>query len=112
MQVSGFAFAGYAAGIAAYLAVHNLNISLPTTLAEVPFLSGSWNWEFRLHLVNCHQKQGCLKIMYTSQFVVQVAIGYDFCHDKRFYMYLCMYREHISYGFGRWDKLILAIHAM
>jgi hypothetical protein len=41
VQVSGFAFAGYAAGIAAYLAVHNLNISLPTTLAEVPFLSGS-----------------------------------------------------------------------
>lgn len=40
-KVSGFAFAGYAAGIAAYLAVHNLNISLPTTLAEVPFLSGS-----------------------------------------------------------------------
>ncbi|KAK6159267.1 hypothetical protein DH2020_006581 [Rehmannia glutinosa] len=37
----GFAFAGYAAGIAAYLAVHNLNISLPTTLAHVPFLSGS-----------------------------------------------------------------------
>jgi hypothetical protein len=41
VQVSGFAFAGYAAGIAAYLAVHNLNISLPTALAEVPFLSGS-----------------------------------------------------------------------
>ncbi|KAG8368357.1 hypothetical protein BUALT_Bualt15G0037100 [Buddleja alternifolia] len=40
-KVSGFAFAGYAAGIAAYLAVHNLNISLPTTLAHVPFLSGS-----------------------------------------------------------------------
>ncbi|KDP47142.1 hypothetical protein JCGZ_22138 [Jatropha curcas] len=40
-KVSGFAFAGYAAGIAAYLAVHNLNISLPKTLAEVPFLSGS-----------------------------------------------------------------------
>ncbi|CAI0445734.1 unnamed protein product [Linum tenue] len=40
-KVSGFAFAGYAAGIAAYLAVHNLNLSLPTTLAEVPFLSGS-----------------------------------------------------------------------
>ncbi|KAG6652504.1 hypothetical protein CIPAW_05G010800 [Carya illinoinensis] len=40
-KVSGFAFAGYAAGIAAYLAVHNLPISLPTTLAEVPFLSGS-----------------------------------------------------------------------
>ncbi|XP_041010966.1 sodium/proton antiporter 1-like [Juglans microcarpa x Juglans regia] len=40
-KVSGFAFAGYATGIAAYLAVHNLPISLPTTLAEVPFLSGS-----------------------------------------------------------------------
>ncbi|XP_027362994.1 sodium/proton antiporter 2-like isoform X1 [Abrus precatorius] len=40
-KVSGFAFAGYAAGIVAYLAFHNLNISLPTTLAEVPFLSGS-----------------------------------------------------------------------
>lgn len=40
-KVSGFAFAGYAAGIAAYLALHNLNISLPTTLAHVPFLSGS-----------------------------------------------------------------------
>lgn len=40
-KVSGFAFAGYAAGIAAYLAVHNLHISLPTTVAQVPFLSGS-----------------------------------------------------------------------
>ncbi|KAF2294642.1 hypothetical protein GH714_014086 [Hevea brasiliensis] len=40
-KVSGFAFAGYAAGIAAYIAVHNLNVSLPTTLAEIPFLSGS-----------------------------------------------------------------------
>ncbi|XP_038707802.1 sodium/proton antiporter 1 isoform X2 [Tripterygium wilfordii] len=40
-KVSGFAFAGYAAGIAAYLAVHNLQISLPTTVAQVPFLSGS-----------------------------------------------------------------------
>ncbi|XP_047980976.1 sodium/proton antiporter 1-like [Salvia hispanica] len=40
-KISGFAFAGYAAGIAAYLAVHNLDISLPTTLAQVPFLSGS-----------------------------------------------------------------------
>ncbi|KAL6522543.1 Sodium/proton antiporter 1 [Orobanche minor] len=37
-KVSGFAFAGYAAGIAAYLAVHNMNISLPTT---IPFLSGA-----------------------------------------------------------------------
>ncbi|XVE66790.1 hypothetical protein DITRI_Ditri08aG0107400 [Diplodiscus trichospermus] len=40
-KVSGFAFAGYAAGIAAYLAVSNLHISLPSTLAQVPFLSGS-----------------------------------------------------------------------
>jgi len=40
LQISGFAFAGYAAGIVAYLALHKLNISLPT-LAEVPFLSGS-----------------------------------------------------------------------
>ncbi|KAK9667119.1 hypothetical protein RND81_14G234200 [Saponaria officinalis] len=39
-KVSGFAFAGYAAGIAAYLAMHNINISLPaTTLANIPFLS-------------------------------------------------------------------------
>lgn len=42
-KVSGFAFAGYAAGIAAYLAINHLKISLPmpTTLAHVPFLSGS-----------------------------------------------------------------------
>ncbi|XP_016547314.2 sodium/proton antiporter 2 isoform X2 [Capsicum annuum] len=40
-KVSGSAFAGYAAGIAAYLAVHNLAISLPTALAQVPFLNGS-----------------------------------------------------------------------
>ncbi|EOX98346.1 hypothetical protein QUC31_015229 [Theobroma cacao] len=40
-KVSGFAFAGYAAGIAAYLAVSNFHISLPSTLAQVPFLSGS-----------------------------------------------------------------------
>lgn len=40
-KVSGFAFAGYAAGIAAYLAVHNLHLSLPTSLAQAPFLSGS-----------------------------------------------------------------------
>ncbi|XP_073123724.1 sodium/proton antiporter 1 [Henckelia pumila] len=40
-KVSGFAFAGYVAGIAAYLAVHHLPVSLPTTLAHVPFLSGS-----------------------------------------------------------------------
>ncbi|KAF3435459.1 hypothetical protein FNV43_RR22548 [Rhamnella rubrinervis] len=38
-KVSGFAFAGYAAGIAAYLAVHNLQISLPTTVGQVPYLS-------------------------------------------------------------------------
>ncbi|WCJ17781.1 sodium:hydrogen antiporter 1 [Euphorbia peplus] len=40
-KVSGFAFAGYAAGIATYLAVRGLNISLPTTLADIPFLLGS-----------------------------------------------------------------------
>ncbi|KAF5178228.1 Sodium/proton antiporter [Thalictrum thalictroides] len=40
-KVSGFALAGYTAGIFAYIATHNLHISLPTTLAEVPFLSGS-----------------------------------------------------------------------
>ncbi|KAK0581282.1 hypothetical protein LWI29_012061 [Acer saccharum] len=40
-KVSGFAFAGYAAGIAAYLAVNNLHFSLPTTLAQAPFLPGS-----------------------------------------------------------------------
>ncbi|KAF3435468.1 hypothetical protein FNV43_RR22557 [Rhamnella rubrinervis] len=33
-KVSGFAIAGYAAGIATYLAVHNLLISLPTTVAQ------------------------------------------------------------------------------
>ncbi|XP_042488653.1 sodium/proton antiporter 2 isoform X2 [Macadamia integrifolia] len=40
-KVSGFAFAGYTAGIVAYLATHNLRLSLPTELAQVPFLSGS-----------------------------------------------------------------------
>lgn len=40
-KVSGFAFAGYAAGIAAYITIHNLHISLPTTVARVPFISGS-----------------------------------------------------------------------
>ncbi|KAI0502603.1 hypothetical protein KFK09_017557 [Dendrobium nobile] len=40
-KVSGFAFAGYAAGIAAYLAGQNLHFSLPTSLAEIPLLSGS-----------------------------------------------------------------------
>lgn len=39
-QVSGFAFAGYTAGVVAYLAAHNLHLSLPTSLAELPFLSG------------------------------------------------------------------------
>ncbi|KAK9163821.1 hypothetical protein Syun_004723 [Stephania yunnanensis] len=39
-KVSGFAFAGYTAGIVAYLVTHNLNISLPS-LAEIPFLPGS-----------------------------------------------------------------------
>ncbi|XP_022922592.1 sodium/proton antiporter 1-like [Cucurbita moschata] len=42
-KVSGFAFAGYAAGIAAYLALHNLNTSLPTTIAEVPSIMGFIN---------------------------------------------------------------------
>ncbi|XP_043713931.1 sodium/proton antiporter 1 isoform X2 [Telopea speciosissima] len=40
-KVSGFAFAGYTAGIVAYLATHNLHLSLPTAVAQVPFLSGS-----------------------------------------------------------------------
>ncbi|XP_073028164.1 sodium/proton antiporter 1 [Primulina eburnea] len=40
-KVSGFAFAGYVAGIAAYLTAHHLPVSFPTTLAHVPFLSGS-----------------------------------------------------------------------
>lgn len=40
-KVSGFAFAGYAAGIGTYLAMHNLHLSLPTTVAEIPFLFGS-----------------------------------------------------------------------
>ncbi|KAK4258791.1 hypothetical protein QN277_005201 [Acacia crassicarpa] len=37
-KVSGFAFAGYAAGIATYLAVNSLHVSLSTTLSETPFL--------------------------------------------------------------------------
>ncbi|KAG5548191.1 hypothetical protein RHGRI_013778 [Rhododendron griersonianum] len=41
LAVSGVAFVGYAAGIAAYLAIHNLHLSLPMTVAQVPFLSGS-----------------------------------------------------------------------
>ncbi|KAH7866242.1 hypothetical protein Vadar_017557 [Vaccinium darrowii] len=39
-KVTAVAFASYAAGIAAYLVVHNLHLSPPTTVAEVPFLSG------------------------------------------------------------------------
>ncbi|KAK1323428.1 hypothetical protein QJS10_CPA02g00400 [Acorus calamus] len=40
-KVSGFAFAGYTAGIVAYLALQNLHIPLPDTLAKIHFLSGS-----------------------------------------------------------------------
>ncbi|KAG1327147.1 putative Sodium/proton antiporter 1 [Cocos nucifera] len=40
-KVSGFAFAGYTAGIVAYLAAQNFHVSLPTSLAELPFLPGS-----------------------------------------------------------------------
>lgn len=40
--MSGFAFAGYAAGVAAYLALNNLHISLPTTLAQAAFHPGSY----------------------------------------------------------------------
>ncbi|CAL5075366.1 unnamed protein product [Urochloa decumbens] len=40
-KVSGFALAGYAAGIMSYLAAQNLHISLPTSLAEIPFIPGS-----------------------------------------------------------------------
>ncbi|TVU10736.1 hypothetical protein EJB05_44282 [Eragrostis curvula] len=40
-KVSGFALAGYAAGITCYLAAQNLHLSLPTSLAEIPFISGS-----------------------------------------------------------------------
>lgn len=39
IQVSGFAFAGYAAGIAAYLAVNNLQSPLPSALAHIPLFS-------------------------------------------------------------------------
>lgn len=39
-KVSGFALAGYTAGIVAYLAARNIHIPLPT-LAQFPFLSGS-----------------------------------------------------------------------
>ena len=40
-KVSGFALAGYAAGIISYLVGQNLNFSLPTSLAEIPFIPGS-----------------------------------------------------------------------
>ncbi|GMH13495.1 hypothetical protein Nepgr_015336 [Nepenthes gracilis] len=40
-KVSGFALAGYAAGIAAYIAIHNVNLSLPASLAHVPLLANS-----------------------------------------------------------------------
>ncbi|KAJ6804082.1 sodium/proton antiporter 2-like [Iris pallida] len=40
-KVSGFAFAGYATGIIAYLAIRNIHLPLPTSLAQLPFLSGS-----------------------------------------------------------------------
>ncbi|XP_010943201.1 sodium/proton antiporter 2 [Elaeis guineensis] len=40
-KVSGFAFAGYTAGIVAYLAAQNFHVLLPTSLAELPFLPGS-----------------------------------------------------------------------
>ncbi|KAJ4964488.1 hypothetical protein NE237_024427 [Protea cynaroides] len=40
-KVNGFTFACYTAGIVAYLATHNLHLSPPTALAQVPFFSGS-----------------------------------------------------------------------
>jgi len=40
-KVSGFALAGYAAGIISYLAAQNLHLTLPTSLAEIPFIPGS-----------------------------------------------------------------------
>ncbi|KAL4179276.1 hypothetical protein AMTRI_Chr13g119250 [Amborella trichopoda] len=40
-KVSGFAFAGYTAGIVAYLVAHNFHDSIQTTLAQVPFLPSS-----------------------------------------------------------------------
>ncbi|WOL13574.1 hypothetical protein Cni_G22344 [Canna indica] len=39
-KASGFAFVGYTAGIMTYLATRNLHLSLPPSLAELPFLSG------------------------------------------------------------------------
>ncbi|XP_018851256.1 sodium/proton antiporter 1-like isoform X2 [Juglans regia] len=44
-KVSAFAFAGYVAGIGAYLAIHNLPISLSTTsAAEVPAFARTFPW--------------------------------------------------------------------
>ncbi|XP_048529600.1 sodium/proton antiporter 1 [Triticum urartu] len=40
-KVSGFALAGYVAGIITYLAGQNIHLSLPTSLAEIPFITGS-----------------------------------------------------------------------
>uniref|UniRef100_A0ACD5YHH2 Uncharacterized protein n=1 Tax=Avena sativa TaxID=4498 RepID=A0ACD5YHH2_AVESA len=40
-KVSGFALAGYVAGIITYLAAQNIPLSLPTSLAEIPFITGS-----------------------------------------------------------------------
>ncbi|XP_057864173.2 sodium/proton antiporter 1 isoform X2 [Cryptomeria japonica] len=40
-KVSGFAFAGYAAGIAAYLAAHHFHDSLSTITAQLPLFSSS-----------------------------------------------------------------------
>ncbi|KAM3256445.1 hypothetical protein ACQJBY_049109 [Aegilops geniculata] len=40
-KVSGFALAGYVAGIITYLAGQNIPLSLPTSLAEIPFITGS-----------------------------------------------------------------------
>ncbi|CAH8313335.1 unnamed protein product [Eruca vesicaria subsp. sativa] len=40
-KVSGYAFAGYAAGIATYLAVESLQFSFPATVVQIPFLTGS-----------------------------------------------------------------------
>ncbi|XP_020595637.1 sodium/proton antiporter 1-like, partial [Phalaenopsis equestris] len=40
-KVSGFAFAGFTAGIAAYLVGQSLHFSLPDSLPAIPFVSGS-----------------------------------------------------------------------
>uniref|UniRef100_A0ACD5Y6Y2 Uncharacterized protein n=1 Tax=Avena sativa TaxID=4498 RepID=A0ACD5Y6Y2_AVESA len=40
-KVSGFALAGYVAGIITYLAAQNIPLSLPTSLAEILFITGS-----------------------------------------------------------------------